>query len=136
MKKMNLSTAFRACFLVLFFLLTACGAEERYNTQTDAPENLIAKEKFVSILTDILLTETYVNNNQNRSEPPFKLYRAFEMGIFERHKTDTAQFFDNFEYYYGNSQIAEYINIMLMDSLQKRRDAYFGDKKDSISVKK
>jgi hypothetical protein len=133
---MNLSNAFWVYFFVLVFLLSACGAEERYNTQTDAPENLLAKEKFVSILTDILLTETYINANQNRSEPPFMRYRSFEKGIFERHKTDTAQFFANFDYYYGNSQIAEYINIMLMDSLQKRRDAYFGDNKDSTSVKK
>lgn len=117
---------YRAFYLGLMLLLfSSCGVEEAYEESAVTPKKLIPKETFVSMLTEITLLEVYVSNNQPRTDPPFKIFRRYEMGIWEKFKVDSTQYFENFEYYYGNAKTAEYINIMLMDSLQKRRDFYF-----------
>jgi hypothetical protein len=132
---MHAQRIFPFIFLLLTVFLVSCGAEERYDNETQAPENVIPKEKFVSILTDLLLIDVYVGTNQLRTEPPFKIYRSYERGTFERHGVDTAQYFASFDYYYGNSKIAEFINIMLMDSVEKRREKFLGIEKDTTGRK-
>ncbi|MGL4597233.1 MAG: DUF4296 domain-containing protein [Bacteroidia bacterium] len=62
--------------LVLLVLAISCHNDEKKVTLPDEPENLIAKEKMVQVLTDVHLLEAALSNHTSKNPSAFPGVRA------------------------------------------------------------
>ena len=79
-------------FIIVIFIFS-CGEEKATG------DNILEREKFVLVLTDMHLTEAEQMQTQMIEQAHYKKGYAQYMGVFKKHGTDTSQVRRTFEYY-------------------------------------
>jgi uncharacterized protein DUF4296 len=82
------------CFLFMSTCLFV-GCDSKNTT----PANIIQKEKFIDVLTDIQLAESYEMGNEGKRDSLLVDVRKVYLKIFQDHAISTEQFFITFDYY-------------------------------------
>jgi hypothetical protein len=112
MNKLGITTAI--FWIVLF--ISACDADLAQN-RVAKPEKLISRDTMIKILTEIHLAEAGISMmgiDYNRS---IALYQQYHVEILGKHKIDTAQYRQNYEYYMQSTIEMDYILTLVEDSL-------------------
>ena len=88
----------RKIIFIFAFIIFSCGE------QKETGENILDREKFVLVLTDMHLAEAEQMQTQMIEQIQYKKGYVQYMDIFKKHGTDTAQVRRTFEYYTHNDQ--------------------------------
>lgn len=112
---------------LFLFLVVGCTS----NTIIDKPDNLIAKNKMVAILTDVLIAngaQDIKNKNLQRNVNYFPL-------VFEKYNIDSTQFKESNAYYISRIDDYEEILKSVEERLKKLKDAADAErvKQDSLN---
>ncbi len=79
--------------LLLIIALLSCTREEKI------PEDILSKEKMVSVLIDIHILEKKLDYLHISRDSAQKLYTAYEFDILKQHQVDTNTYRRSFDFY-------------------------------------
>ena len=101
------------------------------------PENLLSKEKMVSILIDIHILESEIQTLRLSKDSSQLLFNTFERELFEKHQIPKEVYKKSFEYYLEGVKDMEKIYEVVIDSLNYReKSADAKPKADSVKTNK
>lgn len=116
-------------FFFIIALLISC--QNRY--RVPEPEKLIEEEKFINILTDMMILDAAANV----SDVPLKKndISSYQF-LSEKYDIDSVQLKENLAYY--NSQFDENLEIykLVKEKIEAKRQALDEKKEDSTDLKK
>jgi hypothetical protein len=102
--------------LVLTGLLTQCQRPE----EAQPPQPLLPKEKMVSLLTEIHLTEARVEGSALPADSARALYLRLHKDILWRHDVSDSLFVRSYRYYSIHDKDLDEIYGLVIDSLMAR----------------
>ena len=117
-------------FLVILILMaTSCAKSDK------KPENLLSKEKIVSILIDVHILESEIQTLRVSKDSSQLLFNTFERELFEKHQVDKEVYKKSFEYYLEGVKEMEKIYEAVIDSLNyMEKSADTKPKTDSLKT--
>ncbi len=99
-------------FIALF--LSACNSTiERY----PEPQNLLSEEEMVEIMTDLMKTESYIQNRDLSVSKYYKTMIKSGQAIFKQHNISESQFEESLKYYGSRQQKMEHIYDEVLNNL-------------------
>jgi hypothetical protein len=108
-------------FLLSILFITLLAGCENKKTEIEIPENLIAKEKMIEILTEIQLAEAAISLSPLSHIDAVTRFKKYEGEIFAKHKVDSLTYFSSFRYYAAKGKTLQYLYLIVGDSIEKRR---------------
>ncbi|MEQ6120981.1 DUF4296 domain-containing protein [Reichenbachiella sp. MALMAid0571] len=117
-------------FLVILILMaTSCTKSDK------KPENLLSREKMVSILIDVHILESEIQTLRLSKDSSQLLFNTFERELFEKHQVKKEVYKKSFEYYLEGVKEMEKIYEVVIDSLNYReKSADAKPKSDSLKT--
>ncbi|HSZ72513.1 MAG TPA: DUF4296 domain-containing protein [Cytophagaceae bacterium] len=101
--------------LLLFFCLTAC-----IDKKNAGREDIIPKEKMVSILADIHLAEGVVSSSELPKDTSLMLFTALEQQSLAKHGVTVEQFHKSYSWYTSHAKDYKELYAMVVDTLNVR----------------
>ena len=106
-----------------------------------APQDLIADDKFVDVLTDVRLLEAAYGARVGRPDTIGKYMDTYYKMVFDKHGIQKDQFFSSYEYYLSQHEkmllmedkVLEKLTLLQAEN-DKRIPAEIKNKKDSVEV--
>ncbi|MCS6824471.1 MAG: DUF4296 domain-containing protein [Cytophagaceae bacterium] len=102
-------------FIVFLFLL-ACNEHDE-----QPPPGILSKEKMITVLIDIYLTESAISLKNITRDSSVALYSLYEKEIFKKHNISDSVFYRSREFYYNHPKMYYSIYESLVDSLSMRQ---------------
>jgi hypothetical protein len=100
--------------LLLFF--AACDFED------SPPDDVLAPDKMVAILTDVHIAEGRVSQMRFRSmDSSIVMYDYFQKKLYKKHQTDSAQYKNSYDYYSANPKKLEDIYDKVAKKIEARQ---------------
>ncbi len=112
---MDVSVIKKVLVLVVALSLFSCGKGE------EVPENILSKEKMVSLLIEMRLAEGRVATLTLSNDSSLNLFSELEKSIFEKHEVDSLTYIASYQYYLLHPREALYITDAVIDSLKVRQ---------------
>ena len=110
-------------------MATSCAKSDK------KPENLLSKEKIVSILIDVHILESEIQTLRVSKDSSQLLFNTFERELFEKHQVDKEVYKKSFEYYLEGVKEMEKIYEAVIDSLNyMEKSADTKPKTDSLKT--
>ncbi len=82
------------------------------------PANLLSKEKMISFLIDLHLTEAKMSYiGVQKSDSVEMLFRNYEHYLFEKHDIDDSVYYQSYQYYLSHMNQLDEIYSAVVDSL-------------------
>lgn len=103
--------------VVLFFLVSCQPALEKINK----PENLIDKDTFTLVLTDMMLLEAYVQNKYKNVTKYYNLIQNSSKEIFKKYNVDSLSYANSMDYYGQKQEILKEIYIEIQNKVNVKR---------------
>ncbi|PKQ70165.1 hypothetical protein Rain11_0825 [Raineya orbicola] len=96
----------------------ACQSEKK---QSPPP---LSPEKMIQVLIDIHIAESQVPNLVSTPDSSYFLNKAFERKVFQKHKIDSAAYYQSYAYYLENIAEFEKMYAIVVDSLVYRESTH------------
>ncbi|MCE7991473.1 MAG: DUF4296 domain-containing protein [Roseivirga sp.] len=109
---MDVSVIKKVLVLVVVLSLFSCKKEEK------VPENILSKEKMVSLLIDLRIAEGRVATLTLSNDSSLNLFGELENKIFEDHGVDSLAYITSYQHYLLRPRQALYITDAVIDSLK------------------
>lgn len=107
--------------LFLLLLLMSCSPVLE---KIEVPENLIEREKFTSILQDMMLLEAHVQSKYENVTKYYNLIQNSAKEIFIKYDIDSLSYATSMDYYSKKQEILKEIYIEVQNNVnQMRMDA-------------
>lgn len=100
--------------IALALAALSCGKKE------SLPENVLPREKFISVLIDMHLAEAGIVFNQTLDQADLTKGYSRYTELFAKHHTDSAQVANTFEHYMDKKEELLTIYNQVLDSLNAR----------------
>lgn len=128
-------------FPAVFVLLLVCIAWSCSPPVKTAPQDLIADDKFVDVLTDVRLLEAAYGARVGRPDTIGKYMDTYYKMVFDKHGIQKEQFFSSYEYYLSQHEkmllmedkVLEKLTLLQAEN-DKRIPPEIKNKKDSVEV--
>ncbi|QCK14403.1 hypothetical protein DCC35_06445 [Mangrovivirga cuniculi] len=101
-------------FLTLIFLSFGSCSEDN---SEDKPENLIDKEKMISIQKELYILDSEVNYVSGSVDSQRTVFKIYEDSIFERFGVDSTTYFESYQWYLKNPDELKDVTNAVIDSL-------------------
>jgi hypothetical protein len=103
-------------FLV-FCLLMGCARDQQL------PPGILSQEKMIEIMADLHLAEAKIKSVRiTTTDSARNLFAVYELAIFDKYNTDSAQFNQSKAYYLEHPALMQSLNTALLDTLNRRQN--------------
>jgi hypothetical protein len=111
------------CFLTIGIILMAgCTLEQKPDYLLDQPQDLVPKEKMVSIIMEAHLYESLTLNLGLKYDSARTLFKSYyEPQILEKHQVSESTYVKSYQYYLSDPQLIQDIYETVIDSLAIRQ---------------
>lgn len=109
---MDVSVIKKVLVLVVALSFFSCKKQEKI------PEDILSKEKMVSLLIDLRIAEGRVATLTLGNDSSLNLFSEIEKSIFDKHEVDSLSYIKSYQHYLLLPRQALYITDAVIDSLK------------------
>jgi len=111
--------------LITMLFISSCNP----NPKTEAPDNLIQKEKFIDIMVDVRMVETTIRKKIGRGKDINETTEYYYNYIFDKYNISREQFNSSLDYYSKDVKEMQEINITVVEKLTQLESEVKAQKK-------
>lgn len=113
--------------LMCLLLAVSCGSPAIHS---DMPENLIPRDTFLMVLSEVQIIEGVIKQNILRNDDPTKLVEEHYNELFDRYHINQTRFTETYRWWYEHpeeldgllQEVVESLSDMERDWVQKEQD--------------
>lgn len=105
----------------LSYCFISCDSSE---DELKTPDNLIDKDKMISIITEIQLAESAIGLQPLSHSQAITRFTKYETDIFKKYQVDSTTYFSSYKYYAAKGKVLQYMYLIVSDSIIMQKDRY------------
>lgn len=106
---------------LLFLFVIALSSCQLELEKLELPENLIEKEKFTRVLSDMMLLEAHLQSKYENVTKYYNLIQNSANEVFKSHGVDSLSYANSMDYYAQKQEVLKEIYIEIQNNVNQKR---------------